>query len=47
MKVLYMSGYTDEIITRHAVLEPEIVLIEKPFTPKGLATKIRDVIGSA
>jgi two-component system, cell cycle sensor histidine kinase and response regulator CckA len=45
MRVLYMSGYTGDIITQHAVLKPGIALIEKPFTPLGLATRIREVMG--
>jgi signal transduction histidine kinase len=47
MRVLYMSGYTGDIITQHAVLKPGIALIEKPFTPLGLATRIREVMGSS
>jgi CheY-like chemotaxis protein len=45
MKVLYMSGYTDDVITRNGVLDHGVAFIEKPFTPKSITAKIRDVIG--
>ncbi|MFN2475718.1 MAG: ATP-binding protein [Chthoniobacterales bacterium] len=44
MKVLYVSGYSDNDIGEHGVLNPEIDLLQKPFTPQTLARKIRDVI---
>jgi two-component system cell cycle sensor histidine kinase/response regulator CckA len=43
-KILYMSGYTDNAIVRHGVLEPGMAFIEKPFTPALLAQKIRDLL---
>lgn len=44
MKVLYVSGYSDNDIGDHGVLDPRIELLQKPFTPQVLARKIRDVI---
>ncbi len=45
IKVLYMSGYTSDIITSHGMLEEGLVLIEKPFSPEELAQKVREVLG--
>ena len=44
MKVLYMSGYPDDAIVRHGVLEPGIRLLEKPFTPKMVQQLVREVL---
>jgi DNA-binding NtrC family response regulator len=43
-KVLYMSGYTDEAIVQHGVLDPGIPFLQKPFTHDALTTKIREVL---
>ena len=44
LRVLYMSGYTDDIITSGGVLEPGLAFLQKPFTPASLAQKVRDVL---
>jgi len=44
IKVLYMSGFTTDAIVRHGVAVATDALIQKPFTPVGLARKIRDVL---
>jgi CheY-like chemotaxis protein len=41
-KVIYMSGYTDDAISRHGVLEPGAQFLQKPFSPEALARKIRE-----
>jgi CheY-like chemotaxis protein len=47
IKVLYMSGFTDDAIAHHGVLEPGVALLEKPFTKESLTRKVRDVLGGA
>ena len=44
MKVIFMSGYTENIIVHHGVLEQGITYIAKPITPSALTQKIRSVL---
>jgi PAS domain S-box-containing protein len=44
MKALYLSGYTDDAIVQHGVLEPGIAFLQKPFMPQELARKVREVL---
>ena len=46
IRVLYMSGYTDDIIAQRGVLDESARFIEKPFTVQGLATKVREALTS-
>ncbi len=45
LKVLYMSGYTDNVIAHQGILDAGGQLIQKPFTLHGLAAKVREVLG--
>ena len=45
LKVVYMSGYTDDIVAREGVVFDNTVLLHKPFTLEGLTRKLREVLG--
>jgi PAS domain S-box-containing protein len=44
MRVLYVSGYTDDAIAQHGVLEPGTEFLQKPFTPDGLVARVREIL---
>ena len=45
LKVLYMSGYTDDVIAHHGVLDEGVEFIQKPFSVKPLLEKVKKVLG--
>jgi len=44
LRVLYMSGYTDNVIAQGGVLEEGLAFLQKPFTPRALSQKVREVL---
>jgi two-component system cell cycle sensor histidine kinase/response regulator CckA len=44
IKVLYMSGYTDQAVVHHGILESDAVLLQKPFTLPTLSSKLREIL---
>jgi DNA-binding response OmpR family regulator len=44
LKRLFMSGYTADVIAHHGVLDPGVHFIQKPFSTKDLAAKVRQVL---
>jgi PAS domain S-box-containing protein len=44
LRVLFMSGYTDDVILQHRLLEQGIALLQKPFTADAIARKVRETL---
>jgi signal transduction histidine kinase len=44
LRVVYMSGYAEDVIVHQGALDPSLILVEKPFTPSVLARTVREVL---
>lgn len=44
LKVLFLSGYTDDAVVRHGVLRADVAFLQKPFSPKALANMVRQTL---
>lgn len=44
LKVIFTSGYTDDVLSRQGVLDPAVHFIQKPFDVRGLRAKVRQVL---
>jgi hypothetical protein len=44
LRVLFLSGYTDEVVLPYGVPDPGFALLQKPFSPISLARKVREVL---
>jgi DNA-binding NtrC family response regulator len=46
IKVLFMSGYTDDTMVHHGLLQKDVEFIQKPFSPTQLAIKVREMLAA-
>jgi CheY-like chemotaxis protein len=47
IKIIFTSGYTDDAIARQGILDPTVAFIQKPYRPKALAKRIREVLSGS
>jgi hypothetical protein len=44
VKVTFTSGYTDDSVVRHGLLDSSVAFIQKPYTPASLASRVRQIL---
>ncbi len=44
LRILFVSGYTENTIAHHGVLEPDVAFLPKPYTPTDLLQRVREVL---
>ena len=44
LRVLFMSGYTDDAVVRHGVLQANVNFLQKPFSPSALSKRVREIL---
>ena len=47
LKCLFMSGHSEEMLARQGILDAGVPFIQKPFTLKGLSSRLQEVLGEA
>jgi DNA-binding response OmpR family regulator len=45
--ILFMSGYTDDAVVRHGIMDKDIEYLQKPFTPESLVRRVSEVLRDA
>jgi len=45
LKVLFTSGYTEDVVLRHGVREDQLAFLSKPYTAEALVAKVRETLG--